>query len=78
MIALDLCQAHYQVLLMIFLRYLTTINAQIVNLVLNVISLKIISEYLVVQKAIKAIKKHLNKDLQTDINSVMETLIKFL
>ena len=78
MIALDLCQAHYQVLLMVFLKYLTTINAQIVNLVLNVISLKIISEYLVVQKAIKAIKKHLNKDLQTDINSVMETLIKFL
>ena len=34
-IALDLCQAHYQVLLIILLKVFTLINAQIDSLVLN-------------------------------------------
>ena len=35
LIALDLCQAHYQILLTIFLKYFITINGPIASLALN-------------------------------------------
>ena len=48
LIALGLCQAHCQALLIIFLKRLTIINSQIVSLVLNTYWPKIDYQYLIV------------------------------
>ena len=43
LIALDLCQVHYQILLIIYLKDFIVINAQIINLVLTIWQLKMIN-----------------------------------
>ena len=60
MITLDLCQSHYQVLLIIYLKDFIIICVQIVNLSLITYQLKIINSYINVQNEHK---EHFNKNL---------------
>ena len=63
MIALDLCQANYQVLLIIYLKYFIIISVQIVNSALITYPTK--DNHLVFKwtECSKNHKKHFNKDL---------------
>ena len=67
--ALDLCQAHYQLLLRIFLKGFIMTNAQIVNLVLNIYQVYLIFKCL---KCKRNHKKRFNKDLIKRFESIYE------
>ena len=76
LIALDLCQAPYQVLLIIYLKDFILVSVWIVNLDYMVFKDdQLILGVLSVKRIIKTLIKNLLKDLQIYGNSVMEALI---